>query len=338
MAAAKDEGPYLAEWCAHHLYFGFDEIEVYLNRTSDNSIDILRALGKKDRRIKYQSCDWVDMLLPECKTQIQHIAYAHAFANAGENGFSHILLSDLDEYWTPTDLKTSVQVHLETLPDHQVVSFPWRFVQGTNSADAESIANPTPIYWSSHVKSIVHTGARIERMTLHRPILTGHKIRPIGSILPDGSKFKQNSQHYELIESELSSVQYPAHVYHAIFRTEDEFLATLARGRPSTQGLKTNRPGYNFDGKAADQSIEWEDTAYADYMSWKRNIVDVPEIRELTQLAKGQIRQRANIARKKLAELAAQDPDLFLKITTGLTDPAVSDLRKTVRALRPIED
>lgn len=35
IAVAKDEGAYLAEWIFYHLYKGFDEIEVLINRTTD---------------------------------------------------------------------------------------------------------------------------------------------------------------------------------------------------------------------------------------------------------------------------------------------------------------
>ena len=40
-ALAKDEGAYLPEWIFHHLAFGVDEIEVYVNNTTDNSVAIL---------------------------------------------------------------------------------------------------------------------------------------------------------------------------------------------------------------------------------------------------------------------------------------------------------
>ena len=37
VAIAKDEGAYIAEWIFHHLYFGFDAIDIYVNRTTDNT-------------------------------------------------------------------------------------------------------------------------------------------------------------------------------------------------------------------------------------------------------------------------------------------------------------
>ena len=42
VAVAKDEGAYFSEWIHHHLYLGFDAIDIYVNRTSDNSLEILK--------------------------------------------------------------------------------------------------------------------------------------------------------------------------------------------------------------------------------------------------------------------------------------------------------
>lgn len=73
VAVAKDESAYLAEWCAHHLYFGFDEITVYLNRTTDNSCDVLSRLSVIDNRVKTRYCDWVDWLPRNTSRQLQKL-------------------------------------------------------------------------------------------------------------------------------------------------------------------------------------------------------------------------------------------------------------------------
>lgn len=46
IAVAKDVGAYLAEWIHHHLYYGFSNIEIVLNRTADNSIQVLEHISK----------------------------------------------------------------------------------------------------------------------------------------------------------------------------------------------------------------------------------------------------------------------------------------------------
>ena len=43
-AIARDEAAYLPEWIFHHLDFGFDEIEIYINNTVDNSSAVLENI------------------------------------------------------------------------------------------------------------------------------------------------------------------------------------------------------------------------------------------------------------------------------------------------------
>lgn len=45
VAIAKDEAAYLPEWIFHHLYFGFDQIDIYVNNTSDNTFALGEQLG-----------------------------------------------------------------------------------------------------------------------------------------------------------------------------------------------------------------------------------------------------------------------------------------------------
>ena len=46
IAIAKNEGAYLPQWIYHHFSIGFDEIEIYINDTTDNSIAICEKIQK----------------------------------------------------------------------------------------------------------------------------------------------------------------------------------------------------------------------------------------------------------------------------------------------------
>ena len=45
VAIAKDEAAYLPEWIFHHLYFGFDAIDIYVNNTTDNTHELSQYLA-----------------------------------------------------------------------------------------------------------------------------------------------------------------------------------------------------------------------------------------------------------------------------------------------------
>jgi len=58
VAIAKDEAAYLPEWIYHHLHFGFDEIEVYVNFTTDNSYEVLAAIAKH-HPVRYRNAEYL---------------------------------------------------------------------------------------------------------------------------------------------------------------------------------------------------------------------------------------------------------------------------------------
>src|SRR5690625_7519256 len=56
-AIAKDESAYLFNWVFHHLYFGFDEVEVWLNNITDNSEELCREMARISSQFKYRVAD-----------------------------------------------------------------------------------------------------------------------------------------------------------------------------------------------------------------------------------------------------------------------------------------
>lgn len=63
-AIAKDEAAYIPQWVHHHFYFGFDEIEIWLNNIEDNSIEVCKRLSNTYENFKYKVADDI---LEECK-------------------------------------------------------------------------------------------------------------------------------------------------------------------------------------------------------------------------------------------------------------------------------
>ena len=126
VAIAKDEAAYLPEWCFHHLYFGFDACEVWLNNITDNSIEVCKTLVTRTQN----RFSWVmaDDLLASCNVKgknFQTEAYNIAFGQARRQGFSHVLFIDLDELWIPHDFQSSIHDFLASkdLTQADVVSF-----------------------------------------------------------------------------------------------------------------------------------------------------------------------------------------------------------------------
>src|SRR4051794_21193234 len=96
-AIAKNEGPYLADWVFHHLHFGFDAVEVWVNGTNDGSRRILDAISAAHPEVTSRNAD---RLLADCLATgraFQRQAYARLARKARRQGFSHVAFLDLDE-------------------------------------------------------------------------------------------------------------------------------------------------------------------------------------------------------------------------------------------------
>lgn len=59
----KDECVYLVDWIFYYLYVGFVEIEIYINRICDKSVELFEELSVFDLRISWDCFDFVDMVL-----------------------------------------------------------------------------------------------------------------------------------------------------------------------------------------------------------------------------------------------------------------------------------
>ena len=68
VAIAKNEAAYLPQWIFHHLRLGVDSIDVYINGSSDNSVEISRIINSFEPRFKfYESDKYVEKCIKEGK-------------------------------------------------------------------------------------------------------------------------------------------------------------------------------------------------------------------------------------------------------------------------------
>jgi len=121
ISIAKDECAYLSEWVHHHLYFGVDSIHVAINATNDSSINLLECLSKR-YPVSYSV---EDELAVSTASGFQAAAYQQMAAQAKEEGFSHVLMLDIDEFWTPLDFKSSIKDAVRQIGQSDVYLFHW---------------------------------------------------------------------------------------------------------------------------------------------------------------------------------------------------------------------
>jgi hypothetical protein len=240
VAVAKDESAYLPEWVYHHAFFGFDAIDVYVNRTADNSIEMLNALVKHVPSLSVKSADWLDTCPNDASNFMQFIVYAKAFAKEQQNKqFDYIMFLDIDEFWTPQDMSMSIQDCITQYKNADSISFSWLNEHGSDEV-FQRVSPKISGQLSPLVKTLLKVDSQMEQMSLHFP-----KLRHGKSVLVDGESFVSDVSNRECIHRDLIKLR-SVMIVHRMFRSPMEYVSLLSRGRPSDKlGLKLNRGGYN---------------------------------------------------------------------------------------------
>ncbi|MEI8640734.1 glycosyltransferase family 2 protein [Pseudoalteromonas sp. Hal099] len=209
VAIAKDEAAYLPEWIFHHLYFGFDAIDIYVNNTTDNTHELSLYLAP------LESVSFIDgdsYFLSGLKTPQQNV-YSSAFTKAKEQGFSHIMFLDIDEFWTPLDMSTSIKDCLNLLRA-DVISFEWlnKFEDNKFSPALES-----EISGEHHrlVKTLMSLNLNSEKLDIHNIEVEGAI-----NVLADGTKpiFSDGNQQL----SKVGEIK-PYLIIHRMYRSSLEY-------------------------------------------------------------------------------------------------------------------
>lgn len=340
VAIAKDEAAYLPEWCFHHLYFGFNACEVWLNNISDNSVAVCETLETHTQK----KFSWVkaDDLLVSCNHKgrnFQTEAYNIAFGQARRQGFSHVLFIDLDELWTPHDFQSSIHDYLakKELEHADVVAFNWAIdtPHHLRSAFARPFSDLMWVHNNRHVKSLVSTSAKVDRINIHTA-----KVKDSGSYyLADRRPFKllEDDQHersllsrqqFEVRENRLAG----AFIYHRIYRSQHEYLSSLDKGRRhasnDTRPLKLNRLGYRPDPKSTkakrynidQQLINAYEAAWSNFMT--------PDLLSLQVASRVFVTDRYESV---LSKLENDDCHLFARyqgLFHSVTDKGIQRLRR----------
>lgn len=232
VAIAKDESAYLPEWIFHHIYFGFDSIDIYVNNTSDRSMELSNILSDFSN-VNFFDGDEIFSNF----THPQRVVYSLALSQAKENGFTHIVFLDIDEFWTPLDFTKDIKHCIKEI-DADVISFEW-----FNKFDHEefSPAMDIEMFGEHHslVKSVLSLKHDYDRIDIHNSECSDAVYK-----LADGTEgvYVNNNQHVVLDAKPLK----PYFITHRMFRSQLEYVSLLGRGRPtSTSSFKDNRNGYN---------------------------------------------------------------------------------------------
>lgn len=317
-AIAKDEGPYLADWIYHHLYFGFDQIHIYVNRTTDNSLPILQKISEQYPQVTYETLDWLDYCDVQVSSKLQNIAYAKDLGRALEKHVDWWLCIDVDEYWIPDDFKTSIKDFLikSGSDSCQPICFQWHCEVGKN-VPFTFLDNQHGYFIPPLVKTITPIKyINIKNVRVHVPVYNG-------DVFPVDANGKRIEFDKTIDQHTTNVMRRPkkAYIVHRMFRSEIEYTALLLRGRPSQPlSIKTNRPGYKpHNWHKINRRFDWPKQNYLDYIKSRSSAIAELDIELYVKSDIASIKLKSEKSIGLLKKLIAKGDPEAIKVANGLT-------------------
>ena len=246
LTVVKDEAVYIIDWINHCFYFGFEEVHIAVNRTTDKTMLLLEQVTKSNDKVKVYCTDWID-LRPDksgINTYLQYYSFCFLINEALKNSeITHVFPLDADEYWFPSDFQMPISNYISSLPEFDMLSVNW----AAQSADDKPFMLPfenNHFTLMNNVKSILSRSCvhSIKRYQLHIPEM---KIQKYIHLNTQGEQAQSLDNRTQRI-SFNSELEMTSMILHRMVRSEKEYLSLLLKQRPSsTLPIKDNRNGLN---------------------------------------------------------------------------------------------
>ncbi|MCC4270460.1 glycosyltransferase family 2 protein [Marinobacter nauticus] len=305
VAIAKDEAAYLADWVFHHRYFGFDEVHVCLNRTTDQSAKVLDNIALQDPAVTYEYLDWVDYLPGDLNKSLQHIAYAKAFADARKDGVDWLIFLDVDEFWVPSDFKMSVKEHLYNLFENRTIGavcYLWHNEYGTPESFS-AIREKVSFSINREVKTLFPVSIDLRQVRIHC-----HAFKS-GALIYDAEGNSMLFEENKMVARKEARIEKKFFILHRVYRSELEYLATLVRDNPEKDpyGLKRTRNGYFRESGSA--TICFPKIEHDEYIRARDQFIIDAELMVLLSEERESIVKRADFAKRILRDMLVEKDD-----------------------------
>lgn len=317
-AIARDEAAYLPEWIFHHLHFGVDEIEVYVNNTADNSYKVLANIAKH-YPVKIINAD---KLFKLSGADFQTKAYQQITEKAQGEGFTHMLFLDIDEFWTPADFSTSIKEALSKYDFPDVLNFNW-FIHCDETEYANCYKRQFNIQQNPHVKTLFKLNAPWDKVSIHN-VLGQSLIYTRG----DGSTYNfGNSTHCGI--SDAKCLHHDFYVIHRMYRSQKEYISLLGRGRANKMKLKDNRPGY-YSSNGKFTTIAFKDSLLNRYYQDYNTFLLQCNLSRLLKSSHLFIDRRYHKVIDWARKSSSNDAHIFLKLFNNIELPEIVDVRQSL--------
>lgn len=315
VAIARDESAYLCEWIFHHLYFGFDEIDIFYNGCTDNTIELISLF--ESFPVNFINAD---KIFSTIKSSPQIQIYKSSFSNKSARNFDAIMFLDIDEFWVPVNLSDSIKNMCKRVGNFDTLSFQWQNKLEQHQPFTPALESNMKLEPSEQLKTIYRTYLRPQKLNPHNTFDEG-----LTQKFENGEILKpKNEEHSRLHIVETSK---NAYILHRKDRSEKEYIALLARGRPigiiNNSGItfKNNRKG--FSSIKPSNEIKLQGQAFQAYQSYMRKNLESDKLKLFISQARDYVRLRYADVLLAIEEASQDEAKLLEKILKGVTLPEV---------------
>ncbi|MBN3469719.1 glycosyltransferase family 2 protein [Pseudomonas savastanoi pv. phaseolicola] len=315
-AIAKNEGAYIPQWVFHHLKVGFDQIEIWINGTTDNSVKIIEEIGAHHPgKLVVRNAD---ALLEECKIRIVNFqieTYAKVFEETRASGeFTHIFFLDLDEYWISLDPSISIKEFITRQKSFDTVSFQWLIDIPNYEKDIFTpiLAAENILQKDRHVKTLIAFSEKKTKILIHNSIvddgitLLGNGDELIETHPEQEHKQKVSNEYFN--ETKRNIDQF--FILHLVYRSQAEYVASLMRGRVHVNDnnvFKLNRFGYSPYENDDQLLIRFSESHIQEYNKEYEDFLSANNLRSLLKEAQRFVYEKCN----RVLDLLDQAPSLL---------------------------
>lgn len=311
----KNEAAYLSEWIFHHLHFGFNQIEIHINATSDNTDELIEKLSSLSQ-VKFINADNTfnnpDIKFPQMQV------YQDALLEGPNSDFTHLMFLDIDEFWLPTDFNSSISDCINRLKG-DVVSFEWLLKYDESLAFSQVIPFDLHGKKSAQLKSLVKTGLQITYASPHNMVVANGS-----NMLADGTLFTPSKENFSVApEIDEGTPVKDYFILHRMFRSEAEYVAMLGRTNPFKRkgfnsSFKDNRFGYDANKTGIKVALPREKVQryHADFENFKQEF----GLNDPIEKAKTLVLERKKDVIQQIKNAPANELRVLTKILRNITD------------------
>jgi hypothetical protein len=331
IAVAKDEAAYLPSWIFHHLYVGFDALDIYVNNTSDNTWQYAEHL-KTESRVTFLDGD---DLFEKNPHRPQEAIYKHAVKSLKGTDFTHAMFLDIDEYWLNKDTSKGIKDVIASFPLNSVIGFAW--LNRVNEKPFDNVICSTLAgYNGAWVKSCFPLRYEIERVDVHSV-----KIPECDYFFSNGFKRSNKYAARERDSQEgaarftapfLNEAPLESFICHRMYRSEKEYVSLLGRGRPNSSReakftFKDNRNGYV---KESDKhhTVEFGQVYASEYAFAYQEFLATYSLIDTLDAAKSFISLRYEEVVKQIYKASAENYFTFERIFLNVHLPDVAKAKE----------